>query len=173
MFSTSANILEKKIPNVKLRIVGPAEEDYKRELYQLSKELGLEKNIEFLPAVFDIHKKITTIDKSRVFVLPSKREAMPISLIEVLARKKIALASDNKGSSEIIANKINGFIYPKEDARKLAELILYSLDKKNNKQLKLIQAQARKTSLNFKWEDISTSFLSLISSLVNNKQLES
>ncbi|MCX6748527.1 MAG: glycosyltransferase family 4 protein, partial [Candidatus Pacearchaeota archaeon] len=162
-------IVKKQNPSVKLRIVGPAEQEYKQKLLALIKSLDLEKNIAFLPAIFDVKKKIAEIDKARIFILPSKREAMPISLIEAMARARIVIASDNKGSAEVIQDKQTGFLYSKEDHIKLAKTIEYCLNPKNKKNLDKIEKMARKNSKKFKWEEIFTSFLSLLNALKPEK----
>ena len=147
--------------NVKLRIIGPAELEYKQKLMGLIKSLDLCKNVIFLPAVFDIKKKIEEIDKARIFILPSKREAMPISLIEAMARARIVISSNNKGSAEVIQNKKTGFLYPKEDPAKLAKIIEYCLDLRNKKNLDKIGKNARECSKKFKWESIFTTVRSI------------
>ena len=141
-----------KYPNIKLKIIGPAEESYKKKLVGLIKKLKLEKNITFYPAVYDLNKKIKIIDDSEIFVLPSKREAMPQSLIEAMARGKIVIASDNKGSSEIIKDKENGFLFPISNPEKLARTIDFILNRKNEKILSKIRKNARKKALEFRWD---------------------
>lgn len=144
-------------PDVKLRIVGPAEEDYKKKLIKLIRELNLDKNIEFLPAIYDLTKKIKLIDSAEIFVLPSKREAMPQSLIEAMSRGKIVIASDNKGASEIISNR-NGFLFPISDSERLSEIINLCLQNKDEKRLNKIRKNAVSKSENFRWSRIFDKF---------------
>lgn len=153
-----------KNKDIKLKIVGPCEEKYKQELEKLVKKLGLERKISFHPAIYDLKQKIKIIDDSEIFVLPSKREAMPQSLIEAMARGKIVIASNNKGSAEII-EKQAGFLFPISNSEKLAELIEYCLDKKNNKNLNQIKKNARKKAETFRWEKIFANFLSLLKTI--------
>jgi len=166
----SLSIVKKAIPKIKLRIIGPAEPAYKQKLVLLIKNLDLEKNISFLPAIFDIKKKIQALDQAKIFILPSKREAMPISLIEAMSRARIVMSSNNKGSAEIIQDKKNGFIYPQEDYNQLARIIIKCLDAKNNKKIRKIELAARRTALKFKWEEIFTRFLSILLSLKSSNK---
>lgn len=141
-----------------LRIVGPAEEDYKKDLEKLVDKLNLRKRIKFYPAVYGLEEKIKTIDKAKIFVLPSRREAMPQSLIEAMARGKIVIGSENKGISEIITSNKNGFIFPIGDYNKLGELIDKALEMKS----KSMEKEAIKKAREFRWEEIFNKFYKLI-----------
>lgn len=156
-------VLIHAMKNVKshLTIAGPAEETYKQKLIMLIKKLKLT-NVKFLPAVYDIKAKIKLIDSHNIFVLPSKREAMPQSLIEAMSRGKIVIASNNNGTCEIVKSGENGFIFPQNNAEKLVKLINFSENIKNLKKLDLIRKEAIKTSEKFKWSKIFQDFLKLI-----------
>jgi glycosyltransferase involved in cell wall biosynthesis len=158
--------LVKKHQNLKLKIVGPADEKYKEELLSLIKKLDLGKNVEFLSAVYDLKKKIKIIDSAEIFILPSKREAMPQSLIEAMSRGKIVLASQNKGTEEIINNNQTGFLFPVSDSNKLAEIIDSCLDKKNKRKLDKIKKKAATKTEEFKWEKIFNDFYKLLQKYV-------
>jgi len=151
-----------KHPDIKLKIIGPAKEEYKSKIVSLIKEMDLQKNIDFLPAIYDLNRKIKAIDESSIFILPSLREAMPQSLIEAMSRGKIVIASDNKGSKEIIKNKKEGFLFPIHDYSKLAEIINFCLDKKNERTLGKITKNAVSKSKKFKWEKIFNKFYKII-----------
>jgi len=88
--------------NLKLKLVGPVEEPYGAKLIKLIRQLNLANSIEFFPPVLDINKKIKIFDEQEIFILPSKREGLPISLIEAMARAKIVISADNEGGKEII-----------------------------------------------------------------------
>lgn len=154
--------LAKKHPYLKLKIVGPADEKYKTELIALIEKLNLGKNIKFLPAVYDLKKKIKIIDSAEIFILPSKREAMPQSLIEAMSREKIVIASKNKGTKEIVTHNQNGFLFPLSDSDKLAEIIDFCLDKRNKKRLNEIKKNAALNSQKFKWSKIFNDFYKLL-----------
>jgi glycosyltransferase involved in cell wall biosynthesis len=144
--------------NLNLDIVGPAEECYKDSLFKIIKHLKLS-NIQFKPSITDLKKKISLIDNYNLFVLPSKREAMPQSLIEAMARKKIVIASNNPGTREIINGK-NGFLFEVGNITQLKEVI----SKANNlsKQKKdYFQNNARKTAEKFRWNDLINKLISL------------
>lgn len=137
--------------SVKLEIVGPAEEQYLSSLKSLVEKLNLAKRVNFLAPIYDIREKIKKIDSAKIFVLPSKREAMPQALIEAMARGKICIASDNPGSREIISHKKNGFIFQNEVAGDLAKNIDYVLSQKNTNNVSI---NAKKSVEKFSWDKI-------------------
>ncbi len=157
----SLNKIIKKYPKLELKIVGPADKDYKLELISLIEKLDLEKNIKVLPPVYDLKDKIELIDSAEIFILPSKREAMPQSLIEAMSRGKIVIASRNKGTEEIIQENKTGFLFKISDSEKLANLLDFCLDEKNEKALQKIRKNAIQNSEKFKWSLLLNKLLKL------------
>ena len=139
-----------KNKEIKLEIVGPAEKEYKKELDELINKIGLKRRIEFKPAIYDIKEKIKKIDSAKVFVLPSKREGMPQSLVEAMARGKIVIASDSLGSAELIDDKKNGFLFEMGDSDELAKDIDGALKGGNTQ----IRKNAMRSVEHFAWNRI-------------------
>ena len=148
-----------KKTNLQLDIIGPVEKDYKERLERLVKTLNLS-NISFKPPIYNLKEKIFLIDNYEIFVLPSKREAMPQSLIETMAREKIVISSDNTGSKEIINNNNNGFLFQIGNKEELSNIIknIQSLNESEKKQIKI---QARRTSEKFKWSKLINKLISI------------
>jgi glycosyltransferase involved in cell wall biosynthesis len=128
-------------------IVGPIEKGYER-----IKKLE-SRNFKFMPPVYDLSRKIKTIDKYEIFVLPSRREAMPQALIEAMARGKICISSRTDGGKEIIKDGKNGFLFGIRDSIELAK-ILQKIMNMPEKEKAEVRRQARKTAGNFKWSKI-------------------
>lgn len=135
---------------IKLEIVGPAEERYSLQLKKLVAELQLTKRVIFSKPVYNLMEKIKKIDSAKIFVLPSKREAMPQALIEAMARGKLVIASDNPGSKEIIKNNRNGYIFRNGDEKDLAEKINISL-KSNHSSVRKLALESVKE---FNWKKV-------------------
>lgn len=135
---------------VVLEIVGPAEEDYIERLKIMIDKLGLNDRALFHKPIFDIKEKIKKIDSARVFVLPSKREAMPQALIEAMAREKIVISSDSPGAKDLIEDGKNGFLFRVGNAKELAEKIDAAIKIKDNK----MRGEARKSVERFEWGKI-------------------
>jgi len=136
----------KLLPQVKIEIVGPAEKNYFKKL----KSLNPNSSVVFSPPVYDLKKKIEKIDSAKIFVLPSKRESMPQSLIEAMAREKIVIASNNLGAKELIKDGKNGFLFEIGNEKQLVEKI--SLALKND--FREVRGQARKSVEQFSWDKI-------------------
>ncbi len=137
-----------KFSQSKLLLVGPEEAEYKQQLQLL---IGKDPSIKFLGPIYNLKKKINKLQEADIFVLPSKREAMPQALLEAMALGKIVIASKTQGAKEIITNQQNGFLFEINNEKELVEKLSYCLDKKHLKSLKPIHIQARKTAEDFKW----------------------
>jgi glycosyltransferase involved in cell wall biosynthesis len=139
-----------KNKKIKLDIIGPAESDYKEKLVSMIKEMNLEKKIRFYPPVFNLKEKIKLIDEHEIFVLPSKREAMPQALIEVKARGKIVISSKSEGGKEMINNNEDGFLFEIDDHHQLAEII-NNITKMDQSEKARIEKNASKSVEKFRW----------------------
>ncbi|MFA5020200.1 MAG: glycosyltransferase family 4 protein [Candidatus Pacearchaeota archaeon] len=128
-----------------LEIVGPADENYLKELKLLVKQNQLS-NVKFSPSIWDLKNKIRKVDSCKIFVLPSKREAMPQALIEAMARGKIPVATDCEGTRDLIENGKNGFLFENNNSKDLADKINLAL--KSNRQANI---NAKKSVERFKW----------------------
>lgn len=105
----------KKYSEYKLVIYG--EGDLRDELNSLINSLNLNQYIEMPGSVKDIHKKI---QNSEVFVLSSKYEGYPNSLIEAMAIGLPVISTDcDYGPREIIENYKNGILVPVGDVNKM------------------------------------------------------
>lgn len=110
--------------NVLTLIVGDGE--YKKELDILKEELGL-KNIIFLGS--KEHSELREIyNISDVFVLPSRKEALPLVAIEALACGTPAIVTNQSGMDKIITKEV-GLIFEMDNEKMLAEKINAILNK--------------------------------------------
>ncbi|MGD9276223.1 MAG: glycosyltransferase family 4 protein [Candidatus Pacearchaeota archaeon] len=145
---SSLNLIKDK--KINLKIIGPAEKNYLRELKLLIKKFNLGKKIDILDKPYDKEEQINELDSSLIYVLPSISEAMPQTLIEAMARKKIVISSDNPGTKEIITNGKNGYLFKIGDEKDLTKKIDLAFSKNQN----LIKRDAEKSVEKFKWEKI-------------------
>jgi glycosyltransferase involved in cell wall biosynthesis len=94
-----------RVPGMHLLMVGDGE--LKGEAVQLSKELGVEKDITFVTFRQDVPDVLAAAD---IFVLPSLWEGLPIGLLEAMAMGKAIIASDVDGTGEVLKNGVNGVL---------------------------------------------------------------
>jgi len=131
-------------------IVGPAEGEYKNKLLSLTDNLKMNKRIIFSKPIYELKKKIDKIDSCKIFVLPSKSEGMPQSLIEAMAREKVVLGSSISAVKDIIKDSENGFTFNLNNPKFLAAKINLILSNKNS----IIKAKARESVVRFSWANI-------------------
>lgn len=97
-------------------------------LKDLVNDLELSKNINFLGNRNDVPKLLTDAD---LFVLPSRYEGMPVSLLEAMASNLPVIASNISGSNDLISNGENGLLFESENVQDLADKIQYLYENKN------------------------------------------
>lgn len=143
-------LLDKKY-KVKLRLVGQIEKGYEFSIIKTIKELKLDKNVELPGPIYDIKKKIKILQNSDIFVLPSKREASPLALIEAMALGLLVVSSETQGGKEFVIDGKNGFRY--KDKQELVEKLEYCIQ--NYAGIKKIKQEARKSVSKLNWKDLA------------------
>lgn len=140
-------VRDKKIT---VEIVGPMEEEYGEKIKKLVKELKLEHRVIFSSPIFEIKEKIKKIDSAKIYILPSRVEGMPQSLIEAMAREKIVIGSDSMAIRDLISDGKTGFLFEFNNPESLAKTIEKALALKT----KNIQQDAKKSVEPFSWSDV-------------------
>lgn len=79
------------------------------ELQKLVRNLELENQIHFLGFRNDVIEIMKVCD---LFIFPSYREGLPVSIIEAMACSLPIIASDIRGNQDLIKHKSNGLLYP-------------------------------------------------------------
>ncbi len=108
-----------EIPQAQLLIVGDGK--IKQELVNLTKALGIGKNVIFVPSVDDTIGVLSVMD---IFVMPSLKEGLGLSLMEAMAYGLAVIGSDVGGIKTLIQNKENGLLVNPKDTKALAREIL-------------------------------------------------
>jgi glycosyltransferase involved in cell wall biosynthesis len=108
-----------RLPNVQLLIVG--EGRMKEALVKLTKESGIEKNVFFIPEVCDTTEVLSIMD---LFVMPSLKEGLGLSLMEAMASGLAVVASDVGGIRNLIQDGYNGLLVKPADINALSLAIL-------------------------------------------------
>lgn len=95
---------------------GPGEDETRR----LAREMGLADRVKFHGYLEDPSGSLA---QSQVFVLPSRSEAFPRSILEALRAGLPVVASDVGGVSEAIANGVTGLLVPAGNPQALASAL--------------------------------------------------
>lgn len=90
----------------------------RESLEQKIKDFQLEKQVILAGVRDDIPKLFAS---ANCFILPSRHEGLPLVLTEALAAGVAIIVSDFEAAQEIITNKVNGLIVPREDVEALAQ----------------------------------------------------
>lgn len=106
-----------KDPKVKIAIVGTGE--LEREVKELSRSLGIEKNVEFLGFQ---NNPLKIMHDAKVMIMTSRWEGVPMCAIEAMALGLPIVSTPTDGLKALIEDGVNGFL--SEDDEKLAERIM-------------------------------------------------
>lgn len=117
------SLLVQSFSNVRLVLVGEGE--MRRVIERKISDLGLERFVEMLGNRSDIPGLLAGLD---IFVLPSKREGFPVSILEAMAAGRPVVATDVGGVCEVISSGENGLIVPPNDFKSLANALFILLD---------------------------------------------
>jgi len=125
-----------KIPDAQLLIIGEGKE--KKKLLDLIKRLDIEKNVFFVPSANDTIQAFLVMD---VFVMPSLKEGLGLSLMEAMAYGLAVVGSNIGGIKTLIQNGENGLLVEPADSNALSRAILELLQ--DNFKAKALGEKAR------------------------------
>lgn len=109
----------KKNFQAQLLIVGEGKR--KEELVKRTSNLGITGNTLFLPSLEDTSAVLSVMD---IFVLPSLKEGLGLSLMEAMAAGLPVIGSRVGGIKSLIQDNHNGLLFESQDVKQLSHLIL-------------------------------------------------
>ncbi len=131
-------------PNTTLLVVGFLEPEKKDTINPaIVKRYKIEKNVIFLGERVDVDEIYPLMD---IFVLPSHREGLGVSIIEASAMEKPVVSTNIRGCREVVEDGFTGKLVPVSDSDKLAEAIMFLMDnpKESKKMGKRGRVKAKK-----------------------------
>jgi len=135
-------------PNLKLIIIGrEVDRSYAKNLYKLTKKLGIENNIDFKGYV-ETEKLTEFYQKCRVFVFPSIVETFGNPLLEAMIAGAPIACSGTAAMPEIIGD--SGLLFNPKDKDNMAITIEKLLS--NDELSETLGAMASKRARNFLWQ---------------------
>jgi glycosyltransferase EpsD len=111
-------VLKNRIPNMKLLLAG--EGNAKEQYIQLAKESGVENHVEFLGYRNDIKDLLEISD---VAVSSSRREGLPVNIMESMAMGLPLVVTDCRGNRDLVVDQENGFVIKHDDTEGFANSI--------------------------------------------------
>ena len=134
---------------VKYRIIGDGPELEK--LKYLICHFKLDEVIEIIGSL-PHSQVIAEIDNSDLVVIPSIQEGCSNVALEAQSRGRFCIVSDSEGMNEVVENDKTGFVFPRNDFNKLAELILAYSNLDDSKKLELSEYSVNRIRTKFSRE---------------------
>ena len=122
----SFRLFHEKCSESILIIVGDGEE--KQKLVDLVKKYNLLSKVYFMGYRKDVYNWLNIFDS---FILPSKREGLPLTILEAMAMKKIVISTIIGGIPELIKNNYNGILIKERSLENLEKSMEYVYENKN------------------------------------------
>lgn len=145
-------------PDWKLIVYGDGSQ--KAALIANAKSKKLDEVVYFAGEVQDIQTKLC---QSSIFVLSSRYEGFPLSLIEAMSCGLCCVSFDIPGAAAVIDHQKNGLLVPKEDVKVLAKTIVQLIE---DKKLRTnLGSRAIATSKQYQINVIAQYWLSLLQNL--------
>ena len=94
------------------------------EVQEFAAQSSASDRILFLGWRNDIPEVLRILD---IFCLPSEYEGLPLTILEAMASGVPVIGSDVLGINEVIIDNANGLLFPKNDQKRLGELIVMLL----------------------------------------------
>jgi L-malate glycosyltransferase len=148
----AASIVLRRCPEVEFVIAGNGPR--RRELEMLARTRGLESHVRFAGHVEDVPALLASSD---LFVLPSRSEAFPNSVLEAMATGLPLVATRVGGIVELVQNQRTGVLVPPDDARALGHAILDLIQWRSHA-IRLGRAARAEVEARYSWERMISSF---------------
>jgi D-inositol-3-phosphate glycosyltransferase len=148
MLLRAVAIVKRKIPDVKLRVIG-RDWGVKADLVQLAKELRIDKNVEFLSEI-PFESLVEHYNRAKVFVLSSKYEAFGITIMEAIGCHTPVVVTGVGGVPEVVGD---AGIICKEKDESLAKGILELLT--DSEKYEVLRKNAERRRELFDWDIIA------------------
>ena len=140
--------LAEKYPDFRLVVVGDGPE--KEKLKMLGKKMGIEPHVIFTGNVSH-EETLASLKSSDVFVLNSRYEGLPHSVIEAMACQCPVIATNIKGTREVVDDGRTGIAVEPGNKRQLEEKIIYLLENESARS-KMVKQAYQNVKSKFIWE---------------------
>lgn len=121
-----------------IHLLLPGKDSYNGYYHKVVEELDLENNVHFLGFRKDIPKLLKISD---VAVASSRREGLPVNILEAMYVGLPVIATDCRGQRDLVKNGKNGFLIGQDDSNGFIKSVkkIYKDNKDNNEMLKYNQ----------------------------------
>ncbi|MEM2921989.1 MAG: glycosyltransferase family 4 protein [Candidatus Bathyarchaeia archaeon] len=120
----AAQLVIKEYPTTTFVMVGSGEEGYKKELIEIAKRFGFERNVVFTGPIYDLFEKMSAYASCDVFVMPSGYEGTSQSIFEAMSQAKPIVATNRGGIPFQVEDGKEALLVEFGDERGIANSIL-------------------------------------------------
>jgi glycosyltransferase involved in cell wall biosynthesis len=153
-------VVQGKCRDARLRIVGGGRDE--RRLRDLAMALGVAESVEMIGHFDD---PLPLVEEGDIYVLPSRFEGFPNSLLEAMAAGLPVIAADCKtGPREVIGDDEYGMLFPVDDVHALANGIEFLLESGHVRST--LAERGRERARDFALEEAIEGFREVIGSCV-------
>src|SRR5262249_49749856 len=150
-------------PATELWIVGDGPD--RDSLHRMATDLGISGRVRFLGPKTQQELPVLYRD-ARVVVLPSRREGLPIGLLEAGACGAISIGTKIPGIPEIIVEGENGFLIWPDSVAELSAALSRVLSRAPERAAEMRRAARQRIQENFSEERMVASYLEVFHSLL-------
>lgn len=133
-----------ELPNVNFILIGDG--NLRSQLSDFATREGFRERIKFLGQIDDVRQHLQTMD---LFVLPSLWEGFPTVLLESMASGVPIVATNVRGTNELVADGMSGWLVEPGNPRALANAIIHALsvDEERNRIIENASKMVQKYSI--------------------------
>jgi glycosyltransferase involved in cell wall biosynthesis len=162
----AAAIVTRRFPRARFVLVGEGRDEVTlRDLQRLARTLGIAGQVHFAGYREHLLPAYATFD---LFVLSSRREGLPNSLLEAMALGLPVVTTDVAGVKELVVDGQTGFVVPQRDVHGLARAILAVVDDDPLRH-RLGQAGRQRVECDFSFTDRLQRLEDLYAQLLNRR----
>ena len=120
----ACNLIKDQVPSFTLLIVGEGETEWMNEII-------IQEGLQEVAKVFPFQDPVKFYKMADVFVLPSRKEAFGLVIIEAMMVGVPVIRSKTEGANDQILDKHDGLLFESENVEQLSECLIALLNNKN------------------------------------------
>lgn len=163
LFIETARRVALEIPTVRFLVVGDG--PCRPHLERLANENGASKNVRFLGSRGDVAELLAASD---IFLLTSKVEANPVSILEAMSAALPVVATRVGSVPDVIADGHTGYLVPSENPEEMAKRVI-SLLENPTQSLRMGIAGRRSVVENWSIERLISGYANLMEKIYDRK----
>jgi len=109
---------------IRVILIGKDDTDWGDHIRSLVADYGLEEKVSFLGHREDVARLLSAMD---ILIVPSRREALSLSIIEACSARLPVIAARVGGIPEVVHDNVNGLLFPSDDVAALSAAITHLL----------------------------------------------